>query len=704
MAKGSDTGKKPAPKSSSPEIKLAYAKLESSGLDLKDMVDLGMEVLGPFSTGQLHETFAPKTALKINYFDLAGEPLKPRPNWPAFYRIRYLEDVDDPASSFAGSTEKKKLRYTNEPEAGIAAYFPKSVDWFDVAADAMQPIIITEGELKAAKACKEGFPTIGLGGVYNFRSVRNGIPFLPELEEIDWVKRYVYICYDSDYRTNSNICIALNQLAEELVDRGAIPMLLSLPDLLEEGKTGLDDLLVTAPQASEMLRQLLRQAEPLGLSRPLWQLNEQVIYIQDPGLLVKRKNHQKLSPAAFRDHAYSTLSYTEQTVRNDGEMSYKKVPAAASWLKWPLRSEASKLVYTPGQPEMVETSDGNCFNVWPGWGCVPKKGDLKLWNKLLDHLFTDAEKEARVWFERWLAYPLQHPGTKLYSAVVFHGIFHGTGKSLIGFMMGRIYGKNFAEISKDMLESGSNDWAEAKQFVLGDEVTGSSKREFNDRLKKMITQERMRINIKYVPQFDIMDYINYFFTSNHPDAFFMEDNERRYFIHEVKVKPLDDEFYQEFDEWMKRGEGPSALFHYLLNLNLGDFNPRAPALKTRAMARMIQDTKSDLGEWVRRLMDDPDTMLKVGHVSLDKDLFTNRELLAIYDPEQRTGTTANGLGRELRRSGVPLAYDGNPLPGPTGADRFYIVRNQDTWLFADRKSIVKHIDSTQKKRKVSKKY
>lgn len=696
-------GSEPAATRKSPELKLAQAKLESSGLTLKDMVELGMEVLGGYSVGELHTSFAAKAALKINYYDLAGEPLQPRPQWPAFYRLRYLEDVEDP-NSFAGQTSKKKLRYVNEPEAGVAAYFPRTEDWFTIGADTMQPIIITEGELKAAKACKEGFPTIGLGGVFNFRAIRNGVPFLPELEEIDWVKRYVYLCFDSDYRTNPNICLALNQLATELEERGAIPMLLSLPEVLEEGKTGLDDLLTQAPQANELLRSLLRQAEPLGLSRPLWHLNDRVIYIEDPGLIIRRKNFQKLSPAQFKDHAFSTLSYTEQTVKADGEMSYKKVPAAPAWIRWPLRAEAARLVYAPGKPEMVEEKDGHCFNVWSGWGCEPKKGDITLWTKLLDHLFTGAEKEARIWFERWLAYPLQNPGTKMYSAAVMHGIFHGTGKSLVGFMMGRIYGKNFTEISRDMLESGANDWAEAKQFVLGDEVTGSSKREFNDRLKKMITQEKMRINIKYVPQFDIMDYINYLFTSNHPDAFFMEDNERRYFIHEVKVKPLDAAFYDQFDEWMKRGPGPSAVFDHLLRLNVGDFNPRAPALKTRAMTRMIQDTKSDLGGWVQRLIDDPDSVLKVGHISLDKDLFTNRELLAIYDPEQRTGTTANGLGRELRRSGIPLAYDGNPIPGPLGPDRYYIVRNKEPWTHADRKSIIKHIEETTKQRKTSKKF
>lgn len=682
------------------ETDLARDKLLSSGLTMEDMVKLGIEPLGPIATGNLHDSFASKCSMKIPYFGIDGSPLQPRPKWPAFYRLRYLEDVEDP-NSFAGQTDKKKLRYVNEPEAGVAAYFPKLVDWFEIATDPNIPIIITEGELKAAKATKEGFPTIGLGGVFNFKAVRQGIGFLPELEEFDWVKRFVYICFDSDFRTNSNICLAMNQLAEELVERGAMPLVLSLPDVVEGGKTGLDDFLVSVSDPETAFTEVLRQAEPLGLARPLFQINKKVAYVQDPGLIVVRKSFQKMSPSAFKDHAYATVNYTEQVMRSDGELSYKKVPAAPAWLRWPLRAEVSRLVYEPGKDAEVEDGDLNALNIWRGWGCLPVKGDVSLWKKLLDHLFEGTDPADRKYFEQWCAYPIQNPGVKMYVAAVMFGIFHGTGKSLVGYMLGRIYGRNFVEINKDMLTEGNYDWAEAKQFVMGDEVTGSAKRDINDMLKKLITQESFRINIKYVPTFEIRDTINYYFTSNHPDAFFMEDNERRYFIHEVKGGPLSQAFYDEFDEWMKRGPGASALFHYLLNLDLTGFSPYAAARKTEARDRMIADTKSDLGEWVARLKADPDSMLRIGSAKLDKDMFTNRELLTIYDPDNKTGTTANGLGRELRRSGFPLAYDGKTIATSDTTDRYYIIRNANKWLGASRQDLVKHLDANAKKRRVT---
>src|SRR5690606_17830809 len=153
------------------------------------------------------------------------------------------------------------------------------------------------------------------------------------------------------------------------------------------------------------------------------------------------------------------------------------------------------------------------------------------------------------------------PGVKMFSSAVVYGIKHGTGKSLIGYTLGRIYGKNFTEIKQKDLHSQFNEWAEARQFVMGDDITGSDKRHDADILKTLITQQELRINPKYVSSYVVPDCINYFFTSNQPDAFFLEDDDRRFFVHEVKVGPLPEEFYMDYELWLHTG-GAAAVFHY----------------------------------------------------------------------------------------------------------------------------------------------
>lgn len=682
---------------------LAVEKLRSSGLSLADAKQLHISALNPTQTAKLHPSFKQLCALKLSYLDHQGRPL---PDWPEaapFYRLRYLETP----VGFDTMTTKKPVRYVQEPQTAPVAYYPQNFDgWEELVTDPNQPLIITEGELKAAKACKEGFPTLGLGGVYNWRSTKLGLEWLPSLEPIEWRRRHVYICFDSDYKTNPLVCSALRDFAVELQRRGAFAYLVSLPQLPGLEKVGLDDFLVHAgPSANQMFQELLTAAEPMGLAAPLWELNQHYVYVRKPGIVVDQADmDNKVSPAAFKDHLQAASQYQERQVKADGSISYKAVSAAAAWLKWPLRTEAAKLTYAPGAKRFITQGVLPLLNTWPGWGCQPKKGDARPFLQLIDYLFTDAEPAAKEWFLRWCAYPLQYPGTKMFSSVVVHGIRHGTGKSLVGYTLGEIYGKNFTEINQMDLHNNFNEWAENKQLVLGDDVTGSNKRQDADFLKKMITQKELRINAKYVASYTVPDCINYFFTSQHPDSFFLEDDDRRFFIHEVLGGPMSEEFYVEYSLWLDSG-GAAAVFDYLLKLDLGDFNPAAPAFRTAAKERMISTGQSDLASWVRQLLATPDQVLKVGGVTLQQDLFTSKELLTLYDPTGHTGTTANGLGRELSRAGVRQVCEGKPVRLSDGTQaRYYAVRNQIQWVKATSKVVAAHLEqqyetATKKRRK-----
>jgi len=683
-------------KTSSKAAKLGCAKLESSGLDPKYHKKLGLEFLGPEQTAKLHKAFKPLCSLKINYYGPDGKPVADVPTAKPFYRLRYLETATD----FASLTDKKPIRYVQEPNTAPVAYFPLNQDWTDIIGNPDVPVILTEGELKALKACHEGFPTIGLGGVYNWRSHKLGIEWLPSLESVVWLRRNVYICFDSDFSTNVMVCMALKELADALQRRGAFVNLVALPAIPGLKKVGLDDFFVAAGGATkENFVGLLHEAEPLGLSKPLWNFNSQYVYVQSPGLVVNQATRAKCNPSAFKDHVASTETYQERALRKDGEVSYRATSAAAAWLCWPHRREVAALTYQPGDPSFV---DGK-FNIWPGWGLTPAAGDITLFETLLDHLFKGSEPESLQWFLRWCAYPLKYPGAKLFSSVTMHGIRHGTGKSLIGYTLGRIYGENFTEINQMDLHSSFNEWCEGKQFVMGDDVTGSDKRADADFLKKLITQKQIRVNAKYVPSYVVPDCINYFFTANHPDSFFLEDDDRRFFIHEVVVGPLPEEFYVEYDLWLDSG-GAAAVFDYLLKLDLGDFNPAAPAFRTAAKERMIVNVQSDLATWVRQLIATPDQILRLGEIVIKKDLFSSKELLTLYNPTGTHQLTANGLARELARAGVRQVCAGKPIMAMGSQARYFAIRNPEVWLGKTAKECASHIENWVNSQQTKKKY
>lgn len=669
---------------------LMAAKLTSSGLTEADATASGMHGLTATDTAALHPTFKAVPSLIIPYCDPreANRPLSDWPGCPQFYRLRYLAQPTE----FSVMTEKKPVRYVQLPETRPVAYYSPLCAWAPILADVNQPLILTEGELKAAKACKEGFPTIGLGGVHNWKAARHGIQWLDSLSFVTWPRRNVYICFDSDLTSNANICLAVNQLAHQCEALGAYVFLVTLPPLDGVEKTGLDDFLtLRGDHGPTEFRELLRAASPLRMTSALFAFNSRYAYVKSPGLVIETATRRKFDPGPFQQHVESKAEHICRELSSAGESTYKTVSAASTWIRWPLRHEVDEMTYQPGAEMMIDTPHGATYNLWPGWGCEPKSGPLTPFHTLIDHLFSTAEPASKAWFLRWCAYPLQYPGVKLFSSVVLHGRRHGTGKSLVGYTLGRIYGKNFTEITQADLHGAFNEWAEGKQFVLGDDVTGSNKRQEGDVLKKLITQRELRVNAKYMPSYVIPDCINYYFTSNHPDAFFLEDDDRRFFIHEVEVAPLDEEFYAGYDLWVDGG-GAEAVFHYLKTLPLDDFNPAAPAYRTQAKERMIVDGQSDLGTWARQLIENPDYVLRLGDLALPADLYTSKELLALYDPTGRTGTTANGLSRELRRAGVPQLFAGKVIALPSGSSgRYYVVRHAATWKTATHAAVIAHL-------------
>ena len=652
---------------------LARAKWHASGLLDTHAKILKFRGLDPTDLLKLGCNFQSVPALFLPYFDITGATTK-------FYRLRYLAQPK-------GFALAKPQRYAQAPGTLNEVYFPPLVKWAEIAKNTDTPLHITEGELKAAAACAASIPTLGLGGVDVWQAKKRGIDFLPGLQAINWNRRKVTIVYDSDAATNTNVVRAQRDIARALTAKGAFVRVASLPPAATGEKQGVDDYLVVHGAAS--LSELLEQAAPFAEGEALWALNEEIVYIRDPGVIVVREKGQIIVPQSFVSHAYANRMHLEEVTDKEGNVKRKKVKTAQKWLEWESRFELQKIEYAPGQPPVFDDQ----WNNWRGWGCEPKKGNTKPWIDLLDHVFKD-NKEARQWFERWCAYPLQHPGTKLFTNVLIWGTHHGTGKTLIGYTLRNIYGDNAIEIGDEELQKSFNHWAKNKQFVIGEEITGSDKRHDANKLKRMVTREYIDIDTKHQPVYTIRDCINYYLTSNHPDTLFMDDTDRRCFVFEIIGGPLSLEFYKMYDAWVK-SDGPAALFYHLLNVDLGDFNPTAPAMATHSKTQMINDNKSELGAWVLGLREDTEAALRVlgDSVSQKAELVSSPNILRCYDPTGEGKVTANGLGRELKRAGFRQVNNGTPLRTVHGLQRLWIIRNHDKWMKSWPKEIVAHYNA-----------
>ena len=640
------------------------SKLEKSGL--RAHIELLRLKIYSSDTAKNLNLMISGAGFQIPYFDFSK-------NTTDFWRYRFVEDS---RNSWQKAASIKQTKYLQPAGSGCAAYFPPFTNWESILQNTHTEIYITEGELKAASSSLQGWPTIGLGGVWGFKNSKAGHSLLPELRAFSWKSREVKIIFDSDVIHNPHIANAENTLARELLKLGALVSIVRLPELATGDKTGLDDLIVSTGK-DQALETIESNSSLFSAVEILHQLNSEVIYVRNPGLVVTAATKQKMTPRAFVDHAYANRVWIDTVISPKGTARAIQKSAAAEWLHWAMRTEVQGITFSPGNEEFVNGD----INTWKGWGVEPIQGDVTPWRLLLNFLFKDKVKELK-WFEQWLAYPIQYPGYKLYTAVLIWGLAHGTGKTLIGDSLIKIYGENGASIGNKELHSSFNDWAECRQFVVGDEIVGGDTRHFAEALKSMITQQYVRINAKFLPSYTLPDTINYYFTSQKPRALPIDEPDRRYFVHEVVGPPNELQFYLDYVAWLN-DKGASYLFYHLKNLNTDYFQPAAPAMMTQAKLDMIQHNKTELATWVGVLKEAPEEVLRMGGKAYPYAIWTGEELRTMYDPNHRTKITATTFGRELKKHGFLQVGEGKSLRTKLGHKRMWIIKNPNAYPTAE---------------------
>lgn len=648
---------------------LALADLARSGLDSKDLKKLKAEVLSSDGTFEITQKYKARS-IKLPYLDQRGRDT-------GFFRLRFLDDV-------RGFGAKKPLRYWQPPDSEPRAYLAPYIDWPKLLADPSQELWFTEGEKKAAAACKAGINCIGLGGVWNWRSTRSRQPLIADLALIAFKGRRVVLCFDTDVDPNPLVVGALETFGHTLEQRGTQVGVVTLPLAPDEEKCGLDDFLVK--NSVKALKAL--EITTLASGAELVKLNDELVSIEQPSSLlwlktrVLFKSSRQLIDLHFAHRRVSGVDSAGRLV---------ELNAVAEWLRWPNHRVAPGVVFEPGEKKVLE--DG-CVNLWPGWAAQPKKGDVSLFIRLIDYLFSAVPAEQKRWFLQWLAYPVQNPGAKLYAACVLWGRDTGTGKSLVGYTIGRLYGPGFAVVTEHQLHGSFNGWQAHRQFILGEEITGSDRRAEANRLKHVISGEVATVNEKFQAEYTVRNCANFLFTSNHHDAFIVEDKDRRFFIHEVGEatqgqRPSERWFTQEYDGWYKTDEAVGALMHYLLHhVDCSGFDPRERAPVTQAKEEMIRASGAEADFMVREFLERPEMMLKIGETRLERDLFTLEELWALLGCRERQISPLQ-LARAFRRAGLPEA---KMVRLGERRERLWAVRNLKRWKRATHQEFAKHYE------------
>ena len=321
------------------------------------------------------------------------------------------------------------------------------------------------------------------------------------------------------------------------------------------------------------------------------ELNKKYAFIEKFATVYRLEFSNFIEPSKFR------LQHDNKKILAQVGDTTKLTGVGSAWLGSEHRRQHKDIVMRPAEP--VITHD-NCLNEWKGFAVPAIQGDVRPFLRLLVRLMPN--RAARRYVQKWAAHLIQKPNIKMFVSLAIWSHEQGVGKNLLFEALVAIIGTSHATVIGQKELTGSfNGWAHNRVLVIGDEVSGNDKRQENDKIKGLITGTAIHINEKFQPEREQPNLLNFIFLSNHHDAMFVNDHDRRFFVWEVTAGQLPSKQADAFVNWRDSG-GLAALHHFLLNYDISDFSPRAPAPMTAAKQQMVDDNRSDLESWLADVM------------------------------------------------------------------------------------------------------
>ena len=194
---------------------------------------------------------------------------------------------------------------------------------------------------------------------------------------------------------------------------------------------------------------------------------------------------------------------------------------------------------------------------------------------------------AAQWLTRWIAYPLQHSGAKMDTAVLMHSTMEGSGKSLLfSVVMGLLYGQYSATVGQTQLEGNFNAWQSGKLWAVFEEVVSRDQR-YNQvgKIKQLITGQTVRIESKFVNGWEEASHMNAVFLSNEIMPWPIGEADRRFLVMWPE-QTLPAERQMAIKHELVNG-GVEALFGWLLKVDLADFDEQTKPPSTPARERLV---------------------------------------------------------------------------------------------------------------------
>lgn len=266
-----------------------------------------------------------------------------------------------------------------------------------------------------------------------------------------------------------------------------------------------------------------------------------------------------------------------------------------------------QIVWAPGEPQLIV---GKVISQEGGWFVEPKnrafntyrppiigQGDANGAGPWLDHikmLYPDEWEHIVNWF----AHRVQRPGEKINHALVLGGK-PGIGKDTILIPVFKAIGTWNVETAgpKDMMSDDWNYFIRSVILLINEAMdlgTAGKRYTFYEHMKKYTAAppDMIPLKMKYALNQCVINVCGVVITTNYPDALQLPEDDRRYYV-AMSEHPggVEEEYFKELHEWYKE-EGNRNVAAYLREVDLSEWNAKAPPPKTEGWYAMVDSGRS----------------------------------------------------------------------------------------------------------------
>ena len=229
------------------------------------------------------------------------------------------------------------------------------------------------------------------------------------------------------------------------------------------------------------------------------------------------------------------------------------------------------------------------LNLWRPHAVPPKQGCYALIHEFLFEIICDDDVGKYSYLCNYLAHMLQKPEEKPMVAVILLG-GQGIGKGAFYTLLKTIWRYTMRQVhSIDEVIGRFNAAALTQSFAIWmDEALFAGDKKSADRLKALITEDRIPIEEKFQPAKTIQSFHRIFGASNHEHFAPTDRDDRRFFF--LKVNEAWKQDASRFDPLFAAysdGHSVSAFVDYLLNLDISEFNPAADRPRSTEHAKQV---------------------------------------------------------------------------------------------------------------------